>query len=125
VATLVAFVHVLGASARDDVIDIFDVVFGDLQRAATNRGQKRRAGELREYDRAVGELRAAMLQVSSTLATYSANLSRSPGRHRTMPGASGTLMAIYPRRRTDEPGGDQSASCTSVTSLIHLNVAFG
>jgi len=26
---------------RDDVIDIFDVVFGDMQRAATNRGKKR------------------------------------------------------------------------------------
>ncbi len=59
-ATLVAFVHVLGSSARDDVIDIFDVVFGDLQRAATNRGQKRRAGELRDDDRAVGALQATM-----------------------------------------------------------------
>ena len=60
VATLVAFVHVLTASARDDVVDIFDVVFGDLQRSATNRGQRRRAGELRDYDRAVGELGARM-----------------------------------------------------------------
>ena len=42
VATLVAFVHVLTTSARDDVIDIFDVVFGDLQRSATSRGQRRR-----------------------------------------------------------------------------------
>ena len=32
----------LTGSARDDVIDIFDVVFGDLQRAATHRGRKRR-----------------------------------------------------------------------------------
>ena len=67
VATLVAFVHVLGSSARDDVIDIFDVVFGDLQRAATNRGQKRRAVELRDYDRAVGELQARMQSVLDAL----------------------------------------------------------
>jgi len=38
VATLVAYAHALRASARDDVIDIFDVVFGDMQRAATNIG---------------------------------------------------------------------------------------
>jgi hypothetical protein len=66
-ATLIAFVHVLGSSARDDVIDIFDVVFGDLQRAATSRGQKRRAGELRDYDRAVGELQTAMQSVLDAL----------------------------------------------------------
>jgi TnpA family transposase len=59
-ATLIAFTHVLTSSARDDVIDIFDVVFGDLQRSATHRGQKRRAGELRAYDEAVGELHARM-----------------------------------------------------------------
>ena len=67
VATLVAFVHVLGSSARDDVIDIFDVVFGDLQRAATNRGKKRRAGELSDYDQAVGELRSRMQSVLDAL----------------------------------------------------------
>ena len=50
VATLVAFVHVLSFSARDDVVDIFDVVFGDLQRSATNRGQRR----LRPCRRRVG-----------------------------------------------------------------------
>jgi hypothetical protein len=47
VATLLAYTHLLTSSARDDVIDIFDVVFGDLQRGATHRGQQRRAGELR------------------------------------------------------------------------------
>ncbi len=31
IATLAAYTHVLAGSARDDVIDIFDVVFGDLQ----------------------------------------------------------------------------------------------
>jgi len=60
VATLLAYTHVLSGSARDDVIDIFDVVFGDLQRAATHRGQKRRTGELRDYDRAVAELHTRM-----------------------------------------------------------------
>ncbi len=67
VATLIAYVHVLATSARDDVIDIFDVVFGDLQRAATNRGKKRRADELREYDLAVGELQATMQSVLDAL----------------------------------------------------------
>jgi hypothetical protein len=52
------YTHLLTSSARDDVIDIFDVVFGDLQRSATHRGQQRRTGELRDYDRAVGEVRA-------------------------------------------------------------------
>ena len=50
----------LAGSARDDVIDIFDVVFGDMQRAATRRGQKRRAGELRDYDAAVAAVHARM-----------------------------------------------------------------
>ncbi|MGZ4729111.1 MAG: Tn3 family transposase [Acidimicrobiales bacterium] len=67
VATLVAFVHVLTTSARDDVIDIFDVVFGDLQRSATSRGQRRRTAELRDYDRAVGELQARMQSVLDAL----------------------------------------------------------
>ena len=66
-ATLIAFFHVLTASARDDVIDIFDVVFGDLQRLATNRGKKRRAGELADYDQAVGELHASMRSLLDAL----------------------------------------------------------
>ncbi|MFY9926792.1 MAG: Tn3 family transposase [Streptosporangiaceae bacterium] len=60
IATLTAYTHVLASSARDDVIDIFDVVFGDMQRAATHRGQKRRAGELRDYDAAVAAVHARM-----------------------------------------------------------------
>ena len=67
VATLVAFAHTLTRSARDDVIDIFDVVFGDLQRSATSRGQRRRIAELRFYDRAVGELGARMQAVLDAL----------------------------------------------------------
>ena len=66
-ATLLAYTHLLTASARDDVIDIFDVVFGDLQRSATHRGQHRRTGELRDYDRAVGEVHARMRRVLDVL----------------------------------------------------------
>jgi len=67
VATLLACTHLLTSSARDDVIDIFDVVFGDLQRSATHRGQQRRAGELRDYDLAVGEVHARMRGVLDVL----------------------------------------------------------
>ncbi|MGH3196940.1 MAG: hypothetical protein ACRDNT_13605 [Streptosporangiaceae bacterium] len=67
IATLVAYTRLLAASARDDVIDIFDVVFGDLQRAATHRGQKRRAGELRDYDRAVAAVHARMRSLLDAL----------------------------------------------------------
>ena len=67
IATLVAYTHMLAASARDDVIDIFDVVFGDLQRAATHRGQKRRAGELRDYDQAVAAVHAHMRSLLDAL----------------------------------------------------------
>ena len=67
IATLTAYTHVLASSARDDVIDIFDVVFGDMQRAATHRGQKRRAGELRDYDAAVAAVHALMRCLLDTL----------------------------------------------------------
>jgi len=67
VATLLAYTHLLTSSARDDVIDIFDVVFGDLQRAATHRGERRRVGELRDYDCAVGEVHARMRGVLDVL----------------------------------------------------------
>ena len=67
IATLVAYTHLLATSARDDVIDIFDVVFGDLQRAATHRGQKRRVGELRDYDQAVAAVHARMRSLLDAL----------------------------------------------------------
>ena len=67
IATLTAYTHLLATSARDDVIDIFDVVFGDLQRAATHRGEKRRAGELRDYDRAVAGVHAHMRSLLDAL----------------------------------------------------------
>jgi len=66
-ATLVAFVHALSESARDDVLDVFDRVFGDMQRSAHNRGQQRRVGEMRTYDRAVGEIRTALDQILSVI----------------------------------------------------------
>ena len=66
VATLLAYTHALTADARDDVIDIFDVV-GDLQRSATHRGQQRRVGELRDYDRAVGQLHTRMRSILDVL----------------------------------------------------------
>jgi hypothetical protein len=67
IATLVAYAHVLTGSARDDVIDIFDVVYGGLQRAATHRGEKRRAGELRDYDQAVAAVHASMRSLLDVL----------------------------------------------------------
>ena len=67
IATLTAYTHVLAGSARDDVIDVFDVVFGDMQRAATHRGQKRRAGELRDYDSAVAAVHARMRRLLDAL----------------------------------------------------------
>lgn len=66
-ATLVAYTHILAGSARDDVIDIFDVVFGDMQRAATHRGEKRRAGQLRDYDGAVAAVHARMRSLLDAL----------------------------------------------------------
>jgi hypothetical protein len=40
---------------------------GDLQRAATRRGQKRRAGELRDYDQAVTAVHAHMRSLLDAL----------------------------------------------------------
>ena len=39
------------------------MVFGDLQRSATHRGQQRRVGGLRDYGHAVAQLRARMRAV--------------------------------------------------------------
>lgn len=66
-ATLIAFAHSLTRSARDDVLDIFDVAFGDMQRAARNRGERRRTAELRDYDRAVSEVHAALSSILAAL----------------------------------------------------------
>ena len=104
VATLVAFVHVLTTSARDDVLDIFDVVFGDLQRSATSRGQRRRTAELRDYDRAVGELRAAMRSVLDALddeAAIAAVLAAIRDDRAAIVGALETVTALM--RPPDDP----------------------
>ena len=104
VATLVAFVHVLLASARDDVVDVFDVVFVDLQRSATNRGQRRRAGELRDYDRAVGELGArmqALLDVLDDDEAMGGVLAALRQDREAVAGALGTVTALM--RRPDDP----------------------
>jgi TnpA family transposase len=66
-ATLVAFAHSLTRSAQDDVVDIFDIVFGDMQRAAKHRGEKLRDKDHRDYDRAVSEVHAALRTVLDAL----------------------------------------------------------
>ena len=67
IATLTACTHVLTGSAPDDVIDILAWVFGDLQRATAHRGEKRRAGELRDYDQAVAAVHARMRSLLDVL----------------------------------------------------------
>ncbi len=103
-ATLVAFVHELGASARDDVIALLDVVFGDLQRSATNRGRRRRAGELRDYDRAVAELRDRMVSVLEAVDdedAIAAVLAWLRENRERIAGALGTVTALM--RPPDDP----------------------
>jgi len=66
-AVLVALGESLARSARDDVVDVFDIVFADMQRNAKTRGQKRRVAELRTYDKAVGEIHIAIGQLLHAL----------------------------------------------------------
>lgn len=66
-ATLVAFAHSLTRSAQDDVVDIFDIVFGDMQRSAKHRGEKLRDKDHRDYDRAVSEVHTALRTVLDAL----------------------------------------------------------
>jgi hypothetical protein len=62
------------------VIDIFDVVFGDLQRSATHRGQQRRVGVLPDYDHAVAQLHARMSTVPTpALRRITASCTSTPG----------------------------------------------
>ena len=99
IATLVAYTHMLAASARDDVIDIFNVVFGDLQRAATHRGQKRRAGELRDYDQAVAAVHAHVRSLLDALDDPPAPRRHHPSAVRWSHARSGQVSAPAPAGR--------------------------
>jgi len=107
-ATLIAFAHTLTRSARDDVIDVFDVVFGDMQRAAKNRGQRRRVAELRVYDRAVGEVQSAMQTILDALddpATITAALDGLRDSRERLDEAMGTVTALM--RSPSDPFHDR------------------
>jgi hypothetical protein len=59
IATLLAYVRTLEASAHDDVLDLFDVVVTDMFAAAKVAGQKDRLGSIRDIDAAALMLRQA------------------------------------------------------------------
>ena len=59
IATLLAYVRTLEASAHDDVLDLFDVVVTDMFAAAKVAGQKDRLGSIRDLDAAALMLRQA------------------------------------------------------------------
>lgn len=48
-------------------MDIFDTVFGDMQRSAKHRGEKLRDKDRRDYERAVSEVHAALRTVLDAL----------------------------------------------------------
>jgi hypothetical protein len=113
IATLLAYTHTLADSARDDVIDIFDVVFGDLQRAATHRGQKRRTGELRDYDRAVAALHTRMRALLDVLdgdtAALTGVLDDLRADRAGIDEAMGTVAALM--RPPDDPSHERLVAC--------------
>ncbi len=59
IATLLAFVHTLEASAHDDVLDLFDVVVTGMFSDAKSVGQKDRLGSIRCLDAAAQKLKQA------------------------------------------------------------------
>jgi TnpA family transposase len=59
VATLLAFVRTLEATAHDDVLDLFDVIVTDMFADAKVAGQKDRLGSIRDLDAAALILRQA------------------------------------------------------------------
>jgi TnpA family transposase len=59
IATLLAYIRTLEASAQDDVLDLFDVVITALFADAKYDGQKERLGSIRELDAAALKLRQA------------------------------------------------------------------
>lgn len=58
-ATLLAFVRTLEATAHDDVLDLFDVIVTDMFADAKVAGQKDRLGSIRDLDAAALILRQA------------------------------------------------------------------
>ncbi len=59
IATLLAFVHTLEASANDDVLDLFDVVVTGMFADAKAAGQRERLGSIRDLDAAALKLKQA------------------------------------------------------------------
>lgn len=59
-ATLIVFAVALTASALDDVVDVLDVVLGDLQINVRTAGQRRRLDDLPVYNAAVADLQASI-----------------------------------------------------------------
>ncbi len=59
IATLLAFVRTLEASANDDVLDLFDVVVTGMFSDAKAAGQKDRLGSIRDLDAAAMKLKQA------------------------------------------------------------------
>ena len=59
IATLVAFVHSLEASAQDDAIDVLDILLRDLFAKAEQADRKTRLRTLKDLDRAASTLAAA------------------------------------------------------------------
>jgi len=59
IATLLAYIRTLEASAHDDVLDLFDVVVTDMFARAKAAGQQERLGTIRDLDAAALLLRQA------------------------------------------------------------------
>jgi TnpA family transposase len=57
IATLLAYIRTLEATAHDDVLDLFDVVVSDMFANAKAAGQKDRLGSIRDLDAAAMMLR--------------------------------------------------------------------
>ncbi len=59
IATLLAYMHTLNASAHDDVLDLFDIVVSAMFADAKKTGQNDRLGSIRDLDMAALTLRQA------------------------------------------------------------------
>ena len=125
---MTAYTRVLAGGARDNVIDIFNVVFGDLQRAATHRGQKRRAGELRDYDQAVAAVHTRMRLLLDALDDQAAlaegclraSAPTRAGIEASLPGLPGRTIgagANSPKGKTSSEGKSAPSSSASASSF--------